>query len=187
MFVCVFLQPRRSHQGWDAGSDVSGTEGKANNADHRQMADKAYKKWLKKQKGANDEFRKTYIVAGELAQFDVLLWSGIAVLLTGTVVSFVGLGEKGFRTSYLRLLGPILCGIGFAVVIIRITFCCCKKKIKKAAVNFNLKDQLAIVVQVQQSVAVRSIHCKPREGPSSIIPSIHIDPSKFRSNLFLNN
>ncbi len=149
------------------------------------MADKAYKKWLNKQKGTNPyvDFRKSYIVAGESTHFDVLLWSGLAVLLTGTVVSFVGLGEKGFRTSYLRLLGPILCATGLAVVIIRIAFCCCKKKIKKATANLNIKDQLAKVVQVQQAVAVRSIHYKPGEGPS-VIPSIQIDPSKF--SLFIS-
>lgn len=169
------MQPRRSHQGTDAASDTSGTEGKTtSNVDHRQMADKAYKKWMKKQKGNTDEFRRSYIAAGELAQFDLLLWSGLGVLMTGTVVSFVGLGEKGFRTNYLRFVGPILCGTGLAMVIIRIAICCVRGK-KKAV--FNVKDQLSKVVHVQQAVAARSIQFKTGEGPS-IIPSIQIDPSK---------
>lgn len=173
-----FLQPRKSCQGWDASSDVSGTEGRAS-GDHRQMADKAYKKWRNKQKLAFSpnaaEFRKSYIAAGQSKHFDALLWFGLTVLLTGTIVSFVGLGEKGFRTSYLRLMGPILCGTGLAVVIIRIGICCVNGR-KKAHAQFHIRDQLAKVVTVQQAVAVRSIQYKPAKGPAGI-PSIQIDRS----------
>lgn len=182
-----YVQPYRTHQGehsrWDAGSDISGMEGRmGGNLDHRQMADKAYRKWLKKQKGSHNydivDFRKSYIAAGESRQFDTLLWSGLAVLLTGTVVSFVGLGEKGFRTSYLRLLGPILCGAGLAVVIFRIGICCCSTGKKKAVVAINVKEQLSKVVHVHHAVAVRNIQYRPGEGPS-VIPFIQIDPSKL--------
>ncbi|KAK4026331.1 uncharacterized protein LOC116927426 isoform X2 [Daphnia magna] len=172
-------QPRRSCQGWDVTSDVSGTEGRASNVDHRQMADKAYQKWRNKQKIATSlnatVFRKSYIAAGQSNNFDTLLWFGLTVLLTGTIVSFVGLGEKGFRTSYLRLMGPILCGTGLAVVIIRIGICCVNGR-KKATTQFYIRDQLAKVVTVQQAVAVRSIQYKSAEGPPGI-PSIRIDPS----------
>lgn len=173
-------KPRRSCQGWDVTSDVSGTEGRASNVDHRQMADKAYQKWRNKQKIATSlnatVFRKSYIAAGQSNNFDTLLWFGLTVLLTGTIVSFVGLGEKGFRTSYLRLMGPILCGTGLAVVIIRIGICCVNGR-KKATTQFYIRDQLAKVVTVQQAVAVRSIQYKSTEGPPGI-PSIRIDPSK---------
>nr|CAH0101927.1 unnamed protein product [Daphnia galeata] len=172
--------PRRSNQGWDANSDVSTAEGRTSNADHRQMADKAYKKWRNKQKAANSlnatVFRKSYIIAGQSNHFDLVLWFGLSVLLTGTIVSFVGLGEKGFRTSYLRLLGPILCGFGLAVVIIRIGICCINGRKKKVSANCYVKDQLAKVVTVQHAVAVRSIQYNPGEGPA-VIPSIQIDPS----------
>ncbi|EFX76420.1 hypothetical protein DAPPUDRAFT_322302 [Daphnia pulex] len=172
--------PRRSYQGWDANSDVSGAEGKSSNADHRQMADKAYKKWRNKQKAATSlsatVFRKSYIAAGQSNHFDLFLWFGLSVLLTGTIISFVGLGEKGFRTSYLRLLGPVLCGFGLAVVIIRIGICCINGRRKKVSANCHVRDQLAKVVTVQHAVAVRSIQYKPGEGPA-VIPSIQIDPS----------
>lgn len=152
------------------------------NLDHRQMADKAYRKWMKKQKGLHKydiiDFRKSYIAAGESKQFDTLLWSGLAVLLTGTVISFVGLGEKGFKTSYLRLLGPILCGVGFAVVMFRIGLCCFSTSKQKAKVAIDVKEQLSKVVHVHHAVAVRSIQYRPGGGPS-IIPSIQIDPSRF--------
>ena len=150
------------------------------------MADKAYKKWRNKQKAANSlnatVFRKSYIIAGQSNHFDLVLWFGLSVLLTGTIVSFVGLGEKGFRTSYLRLLGPILCGFGLAVVIIRIGICCINGRKKKVSANCYVKDQLAKVVTVQHAVAVRSIQYNPGEGPA-IIPSIQIDPSKYTAPL----
>lgn len=144
------------------------------------MADRAYKKWLKKNKDAlkyeTIDFRQSYIAAGESRQFDTLLWSGLAILLTGTIISFVGLGEKGFRTSYLRLLGPILSGTGLAVVIIRIGVCCCAKH--KRVSTINVKDQLAKMVQAQHAVAVRSIYNKADAG-STKIPAIQIDRSEY--------
>lgn len=146
------------------------------------MADKAYKKWMKKQKGSHSydiiDFRKSYIAAGESRSCDFLLWSGITVLLTGTVISFVGLGEKGFKTSYLRLLGPIFCGAGLALVIFRIGLCCCTKSKHNAMAYVNVKDQLSKVVHIHHAVAVQSIQYNPSGGPS-IIPSIYVDPSKY--------
>jgi hypothetical protein len=146
------------------------------------MADKAYQKWRNKQKAATSlsatVFRKSYIAAGQSNHFDLFLWFGLSVLLTGTIISFVGLGEKGFRTSYLRLLGPVLCGFGLAVVIIRIGICCINGRRKKVSANCHVRDQLAKVVTVQHAVAVRSIQYKTGEGPA-VIPSIQIDPSKY--------
>jgi len=103
---------------------------------------------------------------------------GLAVLLTGTVISFVGLGEKGFRTSQLRLLGPIMSGTGLAVVVVRIAFCCMGKKAKAAVNGFKLSDQLSKAVRMHHSVAVQAIRYQPVMDESNI-PAIHIDPSIF--------
>lgn len=43
----------------------------------------------------------------------------------GMVVSFVGIGEKGFKTLELRLIGPSLIAAGVLVVILRIALCVC--------------------------------------------------------------
>ena len=56
---------------------------------------------------------------------DMIMWLGLAMLMTGTVISFIGLGEKGFRTRHLRLLGPVLIGAGFSLCFIRVALCCC--------------------------------------------------------------
>lgn len=105
---------------------------------------------------------------------DLLLWLGLAVLLTGTVVGFVGSGEKGFRTSHLRLLGPIMAGSGLAVVIIRVALCC--RRAKKTSVPFKLGDQLAKTIRGAQCGmgAVQAVQYQP---VSPGIPAIQVDPA----------
>ena len=45
------------------------------------------------------------------------------------VITFVGLGDKGFRTLELKLVGPSLVGCGLFFSLLRILFCtipsCC--------------------------------------------------------------
>lgn len=56
---------------------------------------------------------------------DMVMWLGLAMMMTGTVVSFIGLGEKGFRTRHLRFLGPVLIGTGLSLCLLRVALCCC--------------------------------------------------------------
>ena len=174
----IIEQERRSFPGWDGGgSDVSG-EGKTYSAEHRLRAERAYQKWLKKQKEADRMDHKTsYIVAkraaeeagGGFSACDLLLWLGMAVLVSGLIVSFVGLGEKGFRTNYLRLLGPALCTTGLSAIVIRIFFCCCccRPRPKKKKPVFGIGHMLARAVLAQEAAAAQTLH--------SAIPTIHID------------
>ena len=57
----------------------------------------------------------------------------------GLIITFVGLGDKGFRTLELKLIGPSLVGCGAFFAILRVLFCtvpsccracckCCRKK-----------------------------------------------------------
>ena len=57
----------------------------------------------------------------------------------GLTVTFLGLGEKGFKTMELKLIGPSLVGCGMFFTVLRILFCtvpaffrscfaCCRKK-----------------------------------------------------------
>ena len=39
------------------------------------------------------------------------------------IITFVGLGEKGFKTVELKLVGPVLVGGGVVLVFVRIMFC----------------------------------------------------------------
>ena len=138
-------------------------------ADHRLRAAKAYKKWM--QKHRNHSLGMKYNSQSGLEDYettssksDVILWLGLAVLVTGTVISFIGLGEKGFRTRQLRLLGPILVCSGLSLCAIRIALCCADAgpaaddddddddEDKK---EFFTNEQLAIAVRFQHAVALQ--------------------------------
>lgn len=130
-----YLQPRRSNLAWDGSSDASGYDGSqlglahdaSNEAiEHRLRADKAYKKWLRRHRVA-DSLSASYNPKHSkktAAAIDMLMWIGLVILMMGMIISFVGLGEKGFRTHELRLVGPILSGFGLALCIFRIGLCC---------------------------------------------------------------
>ena len=66
---------------------------------------------------------------------NVVLYTGLCIAAVGLVITFVGLGEKGFKTIELKLIGPILvvCGLSFALL--QLLYCslpscwktCCEK------------------------------------------------------------
>ena len=75
-------------------------------------------------------------VAGGSA--NVVLYVGLGMICIGLVITFVGLGDKGFKTLELKLVGPSLVGCGIFFALLRILFCtvpsccrscmnCCKK------------------------------------------------------------
>ena len=51
---------------------------------------------------------------------DVVLYSGMGLIMVGLVITIVGLGDKGFHSLELRLIGPIIVGCGVVVASVRI-------------------------------------------------------------------
>jgi len=162
---------------WDEGSELSGRSAPTSGAgggdtaaDHRLKAHKAYMKWL--QKHRVDSLGSNYDTNGKNnSMADMIMWLGLAMLMTGTVISFIGLGEKGFRTRHLRLLGPVLIGAGFSLCFIRVALCCCccftatsKSSLKSHQLlmeelhmeDVHMKERLAKAVHFHQAVAVKT-------------------------------
>lgn len=54
-----------------------------------------------------------------------LLYVGLGTMAVGTIIAFVGTGEKGFKTLELRLIGPSLVAAGLLTVFLRIALCVC--------------------------------------------------------------
>ena len=54
---------------------------------------------------------------------NVLLYIGLGMMAVGLVITFVGLGEKGFRTTEMQMIGPALVGGGVLLTIFRIFLC----------------------------------------------------------------
>ena len=61
---------------------------------------------------------------------NIILYVGLGMISIGLVITFVGLGEKGFRTLELKLIGPSLVGCGVFFALLRVLFCtvpsCCR-------------------------------------------------------------
>ena len=69
----------------------------------------------------------TYQASGSA---NIILYVGLGMISIGLVITFVGLGDKGFRTLELKLIGPSLVGCGVFFALLRILFCtvpsCCR-------------------------------------------------------------
>ncbi|XP_059093059.1 uncharacterized protein LOC131888256 isoform X2 [Tigriopus californicus] len=85
---------------------------------------------------------------------NVILYVGLGMLAIGLVITFVGLGDKGFKTLELKLIGPSLVGCGVFFCLLRILFCtvpsccsscvkCCKKSDDKKALIEQKDDKTA--------------------------------------------
>lgn len=57
---------------------------------------------------------------------NTLLYCGLGAVAIGLVISFVGTGEKGFKTLELRLIGPSLIIGGVACCLLRTLMCLCQ-------------------------------------------------------------
>jgi hypothetical protein len=73
------------------------------------------------------EGEDTYQASGSA---NIILYVGLGMICIGLVITFVGLGDKGFRTLELKLIGPSLVGCGLFFALLRILFCtipsCCR-------------------------------------------------------------
>ncbi|KAF2363893.1 hypothetical protein FHG87_005351 [Trinorchestia longiramus] len=56
---------------------------------------------------------------------NILLYVGFLLFAVGLILTLVGMGDRGFKTEELKLIGPtlIICGLVFALL--RILFCSC--------------------------------------------------------------
>jgi hypothetical protein len=53
----------------------------------------------------------------------IMLYVGLGMAAIGLVISFVGLGDKGFKTIELRLVGPSLLGCGWFLPFLQVLYC----------------------------------------------------------------
>ena len=76
---------------------------------------------------------------------NVILYVGLCMVALGLTITFLGLGEKGFKTLELRLIGPSLVGCGMFFTLLRIFFCaapsCCRCGSKKEDMEKLIEDE----------------------------------------------
>ena len=54
---------------------------------------------------------------------NIILYIGLGMVAIGLVTTFVGLGERGFKTIQLKLVGPSLVGCGLVLAVFRVLLC----------------------------------------------------------------
>ena len=54
---------------------------------------------------------------------NTILYTGLGLATVGLIITFLGLGGKGYRTLEVKMLGPGLVGVGVMLVVLRILFC----------------------------------------------------------------
>ncbi|KAK4874455.1 hypothetical protein RN001_013815 [Aquatica leii] len=72
-----------------------------------------------------DSEEDIFAIYHQSAAANALLYVGLGTTAIGSVVFFVGSGDKGFKTLELRLIGPTLVACGLLCCLIRILLCAC--------------------------------------------------------------
>lgn len=72
-----------------------------------------------------------------------LLYVGLGTVALGLVISFVGTGDKGFKTYELRLAGPALIAAGLVCCVLRILLCACPLRCRPPRARARRKEPAA--------------------------------------------
>ncbi|XP_044272618.1 uncharacterized protein LOC123016342 isoform X1 [Tribolium madens] len=91
----------------------------------------AHHRWMKRNRihdstyGTGSDDDDFFSVYHQSAAANALLYVGLGTTAIGSVIFFVGTGEKGFKTLELRLIGPTLIACGLLCCLIRVLLCAC--------------------------------------------------------------
>ncbi|KAF7265243.1 hypothetical protein GWI33_021351, partial [Rhynchophorus ferrugineus] len=91
--------------------------------------------------GGSDE-DGDYVAFHQSAAANALLYVGLGTTAIGSVIFFVGTGEKGFKTLELRLIGPTLIVAGLLCCLVRVLLCACPTSCFRPRSKTRLKDNL---------------------------------------------
>ncbi|XP_018575234.1 uncharacterized protein LOC108914026 [Anoplophora glabripennis] len=98
---------------------------------HRIKQTEAHHRWMKRNRihdstyGGGSDDEDFFSVYHQSAAANALLYVGLGTTAIGSVIFFVGTGEKGFKTLELRLIGPTLIACGLLCCLIRVLLCAC--------------------------------------------------------------
>ncbi|XP_017047845.1 mucin-5AC isoform X3 [Drosophila ficusphila] len=100
--------------------------------DQQQQQATCHRRWVKRNRiqdaslgGSSDDEDFLGVLRGPSTFANAFLYVGLGTVALGLVIAFVGTGEKGFKTTELRLIGPSLIVLGLICCILRILFCIC--------------------------------------------------------------
>lgn len=90
--------------------------------------------------GGSSDDEDFFNVYHQSAAANALLYVGLGTVAIGSVIFFVGTGEKGFKTLELRLIGPTLIACGLLCCLIRVLLCACPSTCLKRRKKTRLKN-----------------------------------------------
>ena len=86
---------------------------------------------------------------------NVILYVGLGMVAVGLVITFVGLGDKGFQTLELKLIGPTLTGIGLFFALLRVLFCTlpsCLRSCRRCCCCGNSEEEEKLIKKEQEKL-----------------------------------
>ncbi|GJQ72286.1 hypothetical protein Trydic_g3375 [Trypoxylus dichotomus] len=113
---------------------------------HRLRQTDAHHRWMKRNRihdttyGGSTDDEEMFNVYHQSAAANALLYVGLGTIAIGSVIFFVGTGEKGFKTLELRLIGPTLIACGLLCCLIRVLLCACPSKCVRGRKKTRLKN-----------------------------------------------
>ena len=141
-----------------------------------------------------------------------MFYSGLGMLMVGLVITGVGLGEKGFKSIELKLVGPIIVGFGCLVCLVSVlmctscggklthlTSCCVKRKISpqkdpevKRPVTFGkdfdtMEVELKYGQETSQAMPGSRLILKPLRLINSDDDKLYTLQSRDQNTVFGNN
>ncbi|KAJ3624420.1 hypothetical protein MTP99_018040 [Tenebrio molitor] len=113
---------------------------------HRIKQSEAHHRWMKRNRihdstyGTGSDDEDFFSVYHQSAAANALLYVGLGTTAIGSVIFFVGTGEKGFKTLELRLIGPTLIACGLLCCLIRVLLCACPSTCLRRRKKTRLKN-----------------------------------------------
>ncbi|XP_017772040.1 PREDICTED: uncharacterized protein LOC108559311 [Nicrophorus vespilloides] len=163
---------------------------------HRLKQNEAHHRWMKRNRihdttyggsSDDDDFFDAY---HQSAAANALLYVGLGTTAIGSVIFFVGTGEKGFKTLELRLIGPTLIACGLLCCLIRVLLCACPSNCFRRRKKTRLKNECPhnssrYPLTRDRSVTKRTGNVAP--STSLLSQSTAIDKHKKKVSIVTNN
>ncbi|CAG9857063.1 unnamed protein product [Phyllotreta striolata] len=140
---------------------------------HRIKQTEAHHRWMKRNRihdssfGVGSDDEDFFSVYHQSAAANALLYVGLGTTAIGSVIFFVGTGDKGFKTLELRLIGPTLIACGLLCCLVRVLLCAVPSTCFRNRKTARSKT-------ASGAAANRSVSSKPPPD----VEFVHVDPSK---------
>ncbi|XP_064110081.1 uncharacterized protein LOC135217893 isoform X9 [Macrobrachium nipponense] len=150
----------------------------------KQKASESHKRWVNKNKiadagadaplGKNPDgrYRQTGVV-------NIVLYVGFGLVTLGLIITFVGIGEHGFKSPELQLIGPSLIGCGVLFCLLRLFFCSVPACCNLCRRNKQL-DEKALLSPSRETLADDS--AEDQTIPQPLVPEEDKEPEENEEN-----